>query len=464
MPKLKESKKQSGRRGNNEGSIFQRKDGRWCGMVTVGYNAEGKPQRKNIYGTSRQEVAKKVSALTSHVFQEGYSTETANKERNFEILLREWYDLCVAPTITSVTAEKQRTMLKLHIFPAFGSFDIRVVDYKKIQKFFNEKLQATVDEEGRFGNLSKQYKADKKRKGYSSDYLGKMKNLLNNFFKYAVRQNHVKVNPLDEVVVKKSAPDEANGKKTLALNHEQRETVLRFIKGKPLLETLIITCMLTGLRPQEMLTLKWKNIDFDSKKLYVKTAQKRIVEFDEDWNVISRSRKEGVTKTPAGVRTIGLADAVVDILVKWKQTCAETKLKSEYVFPDSKTGKMRTYSSLRSLIQRFVKKHDLDEAGITWYTLRHTFATILLEQRENPKIVAPQMGHASIKTTLDIYSHPDDSVYNETARTLDNVYFKLKGGKDLEADPEGFMPPKIDSNFDSNFDSNADNSDNFRRF
>ena len=50
---------------------------------------------------------------------------------------------------------------------------------------------------------------------------------------------------------------------------------------------------------------------------------------------------------------------------------------------------------------------------------------------------------------------------NETARTLDNVYSELIGGKNLEADLEGYMPPKIDSNFDSNFDSNADN---FRRF
>ena len=53
----------------------------------------------------------------------------------------------------------------------------------------------------------------------------------------------------------------------------------------------------------------------------------------------------------------------------------------------------------------------------------HTFATVLLEQRENPKIVMKLMGHTKIKTTLDPYSHVvDDKVYEQTAQTLDGVY------------------------------------------
>ena len=75
MPqKLKEAKNKSKRRGNNEGAIYQRKqDNRWCGSVTVGYKTDGKPIRKTIYGTSRQEVMKKVTAMSQEVFDNGYT-------------------------------------------------------------------------------------------------------------------------------------------------------------------------------------------------------------------------------------------------------------------------------------------------------------------------------------------------------------------------------------------------------
>jgi hypothetical protein len=59
MPqKIKETKSKAGCRGNNEGSIFQRKDGRWTGSVTTVYKTDGKPIRKDIYGKTRLEVAR----------------------------------------------------------------------------------------------------------------------------------------------------------------------------------------------------------------------------------------------------------------------------------------------------------------------------------------------------------------------------------------------------------------------
>ena len=69
---------------------------------------------------------------------------------------------------------------------------------------------------------------------------------------------------------------------------------------------------------------------------------------------------------------------------------------------------------------------------------RHTFATILLEKRENPKIVAELMGHAKISTTLDLYSHVlSSTVYEQTAQTLDGVYAKLVQKKN----PAGSLQP-----------------------
>ena len=75
MPRqIKTVEKKASRRGNNEGSIYQRKDGRWCAQVTVGYKENGKPIFKYAYGSSRQEVAKKLTQYTHEVFENGYSS------------------------------------------------------------------------------------------------------------------------------------------------------------------------------------------------------------------------------------------------------------------------------------------------------------------------------------------------------------------------------------------------------
>jgi len=62
----------------------------------------------------------------------------------------------------------------------------------------------------------------------------------------------------------------------------------------------------------------------------------------------------------------------------------------------------------------------------------HTYATILLEQRENPKIVANLMGHSRVSTTLDLYSHVvDNEVYRQTAQTLDGAFNRITGKNSL---------------------------------
>ena len=75
------------RRANNEGSIFQRKDGRWTGAVTTGYDDNGKPIRKFIYGKSRMEVANKLTELTNRIESENFDYVDKN---TIGSLMTEW--------------------------------------------------------------------------------------------------------------------------------------------------------------------------------------------------------------------------------------------------------------------------------------------------------------------------------------------------------------------------------------
>ena len=77
------------RRANNEGSIFQRSDGRWGGALTMGYDEKGKIIRKTIYGKTQAEVAKKLSEISGRVKSNSYElVENSNLEKlMFEYLM-----------------------------------------------------------------------------------------------------------------------------------------------------------------------------------------------------------------------------------------------------------------------------------------------------------------------------------------------------------------------------------------
>ena len=91
---------------------------------------------------------------------------------------------------------------------------------------------------------------------------------------------------------------------------------------------------------------------------------------------------------------------------------------------------MRIHSIRRITLPHNNLKYKLEAEKISLYTFRHTFATMLLEERENPKIVASLMGHKKVSTTLDIYSHViNKDVYEKTAHTLDGVFKKFNSGQ-----------------------------------
>ena len=399
---LKKVNSKTKRRGNNEGSIYYLESKKlWCGQVTIGYKPDGGPNRKTCYGKTRQETAKKVATLSAAVFVNGYAKVPVSTERNFQILVQDWFDLFFIHGKASTTRENRQNMLNNHIFKVFGKMDIQDVSLEALQRFFNAKVKS----------------------GTAVDSINKMKSLLRNFFIYAVKKGIICSNPMDDVKVNKRDDSNNGDDKSLALREEVREQVFRQVSENPILKPIITTLSLTGLRPQELLSLERRHLNFDRKILSVKQAVKRHVEYDDAGKVIARSELIGSTKTANSVRDILLSDVVVQILKEWLEYCTEHNICSKFVFPNTKTGGMRTYAGLRSLLTRFIKKHGLEDEGISLYTFRHTFATMLLEERENPKVVAALMGHKKVSTTLNIYSHVvNKEVFVKTAQTLDGVF------------------------------------------
>ena len=395
------------RRGNNEGSIFQRSDGRWGGALTMGYDENGKIIRKTIYGKSRAEVVKKLSEISGRMKSNSYDLVEQN---NLESLMFEYLMTFKKSAISPRTFEGNIRNFKLHIAPLIGKMKVYEIDNYAIQKLVN--------------NLMEQ--------GYSNDTVKKCKHLLNQFFEYAIDNKWILVNPTLKVKIKgkrniyqanddekyKAMPPEIRDKFLDALNKDEAN----FIKP------LCITLMFAGLRIGEALALKWKNIDFDNKTIKVERAITQVPKFDEQGNIKDRITVIGDTKTTCSIREIPVADIVIETLIQWKNkqtdrqqnnpdVTATLTSPTTFVFAND-DGSYRTYSGTRKIFDRFKRRNGLDKFNIHFHGLRHTFSNMLFEMNENPKVIQQLLGHRDVKTTITVYNSVNSDYVREATDRL----------------------------------------------
>jgi integrase len=151
---------------------------------------------------------------------------------------------------------------------------------------------------------------------------------------------------------------------------------------------LFALCLFSGLRLSEALGLVWADVDFDHAMIRVRFQR-------------SRDGKRARMKTPGAVRDVVLMDELAHLLRKAKMA-SHFKRPQDPVFA---TGN-RTSLSQRNATRAFEKS--LERAtlsDVSFHSLRHTFASLLIAQGRDPVFVADQLGHTSPKTTLGVHSH-----------------------------------------------------------
>ena len=142
----------------------------------------------------------------------------------------------------------------------------------------------------------------------------------------------------------------------------------------------------------------------------------KVTGFDEEGNIIGRRLQISDTKTACGNWQIPVGLYLLEILTTWhkfqktQEAVPNIKVtdKNSFAFP-TMTGGRRTYAGVRSSIVRF--NQHCGFARFDAYSYRHTSATMLFEQKVDPKVVQKLMRHRDIKTTLKIY--------NQTTRIID---------------------------------------------
>ena len=408
------------RRANNEGSIFQRSDGRWGGALTLGYDENGKIIRKTIYGKSQAEVVKKLSEISGRIKSNSYDLVEQN---DLETLMFEYLMTFKKSAVAPRTFEGNIRNFKLHIAPLIGKMKVYEIDNYVIQKLVN--------------NLIDQ--------GYSTDTIKKCKHLISQFFEYAIDNKWVLVNPTLKVKVKgKRKVYEEDDEKYKALPPEIRDMFLEALNKDEanFIKPLCITLMFAGLRIGEAIALKWKNIDFKNKTIKVERAITQVPKFDEEGNIKNRVTVIGDTKTTCSVREIPVTDIVIETLKNWKDKQNEKQqtnpdvtailtAPTSYVFAND-DGSYRTYSGCRKIFDRFKKRNGLNKFNIHFHGLRHTFSNMLFEMNENPKVIQQLLGHRDVKTTITVYNSVNSDYVKEATDRLNTKIQENQKTKELK--------------------------------
>ncbi|MGY4689611.1 site-specific integrase [Salibacterium sp. K-3] len=174
----------------------------------------------------------------------------------------------------------------------------------------------------------------------------------------------------------------------------------------------------TGMRPGEILGLKWRDIDPDNQQLSVLRSLTRQGELKQP-------------KTKSSRRMISLGEDTLSTLKSHRTRQKEEKMKAGKAYDDqnfviaTKTGNPVLYRNILRTWYRLTKPlFDKGElTPIRLYDMRHTHASLLLRENVHPKIVSERLGHASIKITLDTYSHVIPSLQKEAADKFNNALF-----------------------------------------
>ncbi len=385
------------RRGNNEGSIYKDKQGRWRGLVSMP-SVDGKYKRKYVYGKTRKEVSEKVNELLRQLQTNTYVEPCKITLYSW---LCTWLETYCKNEVRMTTYVNYETYVHKHIKDSIGGYELCKLNTLIIQQFYNEK--------------SKKGRIDGKG-GLSPKTIKNMHDMLHKALAQAVSLDMLVKNPSDFVVLPKKKKAEMR-----YFTIEEQKQLQQAIKGHRL-EMPILLALYTGIRQGELLGLPWKNVHIDlNGQSYIKITQtlNRIKNLDEDTS--NRTALQiNEPKTIHSVRTIPLLPEIAEKLSHYRE--AQTAYfktnhlpKSDFVFTSTTGTPIEPRDFQRDFKKILVQNHI---RVINVHGLRHTFATRSLESGMNVKTLSAILGHSNVGFTLSTYAHVTENLKSEEISDL----------------------------------------------
>ena len=397
------------KRARGEGTIKKRSDGRWEAQYLTGeYDEQGKAIRRSLYAKTREEVSKKLNAVTNSI---NVGTYIAPNEMTVSDWLNTWKESYLVGVKES-TKQQYAYNIRIHIKPVIGSIKLQKLTAPIIQKFYNDSMKP---HEKKLKNGTK-----KTVNGLSAKSVKNIHGILNEALNQAVRVNYIPYNPAASCKIPRIEKIEMN-----VLHGDYIKAFLTEIEGKPF-GNLFKIDLFTGMRRSEILGLQWNDIDFAKGKITIQRQLKCQRTESGKNTVVYDTLKNGKS------REIIVADYVISLLKKTKAEQAENALKcgSSYNNPDGLvfTNEMGEHLSHSTVYHAYKSRVEaIGQPKLRWHDLRHSYATISIANGDDIKTVSENLGHATTAFTLDKYGHRTEEMARSSADRMQNFIEGLGG-------------------------------------
>lgn len=353
------------RRGEN---IYKRKDGRYEGRYVVGKRPNGQTKFGYVYGYKLLEVRNALLVKKAELLR---SRDPLPKScAAFGEWAENWRKNELCGRVKPSSYQTYLGILNRHLLPAFSHVSLHEITPEAIHEFV----------------------AALKDKGLAASTIKSIVRMLSSMLKCALESGMIRKNPCRRIKIN----SETAGNQRV-LNHREQSAMVQSFQGDEASTRNLPSLMslYTGMRLGEICALRWQDIDWERNTATVQRTAQRLK--TKGGGERKTALFVGSAKSASSVRVIPLPAFLMDALRRLKEESGD----SAYIF-----GQEDRPADPRTVQRQFQKlARRLRIQGAHFHSLRHSFATRMLELGVDAKTVSVLLGHASVRTTLEIYAH-----------------------------------------------------------
>lgn len=345
-------------------------------------------------------------------------------EKTFGKYAEEWLKITVKNDCKKSTRQDYKALLENHILPVFGDRPIDEITRGEISDFLNGKQSPPSDQSKESG---------KPIKAKSRSTVLHMKAVISGVMRRALDHEAIQANPVHYIKVGKKQDAK---EKISPFTQDQLNAFLKIIaEDHPAYYELFYLLAGTGCRLGEALYLKWGDIDWDKRTVNIersivrneestpKSGKSRIVDLSPALTKVMRNHKQRFPLAPAGeIKPLVFANDQGNYLDKnnLRKRVFQKALEKLVKVPELKLSA----DEKKEVLARRI--HDL----------RHTYATLRISRGDNIADVSNQLGHYSVKLTLDVYYHWMPGKNKSEVDALDDVIATFTPSRPTEKQTE----------------------------
>lgn len=388
-----------GRRNRGDGGLYYDESReRWIGVVTVGYDTRGKPQRRKISARTKTEGNEKLRALLREV---ELGVDLSRGGVTVAEVVEAWLTHGLHGR-SEATLAQNRHLAECHIVPLVGKKRLRDLRAHDVDRMLTSR-----------------------RHQLSTSTLQRVLSILRRAVRWAEARDLVGRN----VALLCTAPTGKGGRPSKSMTLEQARSLLAACEDSPL-GAYITIGMLIGARNEELRALTWDHVDLEGDPDAVPPVPASI----RVWRSV---RAGGDTKTRLSRRTLALPDAAVTGLRKHRAAMQEADLDDGrgLVFCTSNRTALDS-ANVRRMFRHVCARAGLEPGEWTPRELRHSFVSLMSDAGVPLEEIARLVGHGSTKVTETVYRKQLRPVLTGGAQVMDTL-FELRESDPLWGTGEG---------------------------